>query len=181
LIGSVYTAKTVDLVDVDDRLKIIQVNEAFRKDTLAFREEYKEAQGEITHRIEEARNLLSHVNLSPDVLESVAKSCINLKVDGCRPDIVIVKAAKANAAFNGRDQVSYEDMTIASELALTHRTRGSGQASPPSSQEIQEMLENTPLRRVPTGGKDHIKTLVSRRTVKKSALTLKSALNQIFS
>ncbi|MFH0896965.1 MAG: ATP-binding protein [Candidatus Bathyarchaeota archaeon] len=160
-------AKAEDLSRVEDRIKIRRANEAFGNDALSFREEYREAQKEIIRRIGAARKLLPHVNLPSNILESVAKTCIDLKVDGYRPDIVMVKAAKAHAALNGRDEANLEDVIIASELTLTHRTRNSGLAPPPSSQEISETLGTTPIGRVSLSRKDYLKTLVSRRTIKK--------------
>ena len=42
---------------------------------------------------------------------------------GHRADLVILKAARANAAFNGRRQISREDIRIAFELAIPHRMK----------------------------------------------------------
>jgi len=44
-------------------------------------------------------------------------------VDGHRSDIVMLKAAKALAAWGGRDEVSTADIDEAADLALAHRMR----------------------------------------------------------
>jgi len=159
--------KTENLSGVEDRIKVIQANEAFLGDPLAFRVKYREQQEEIIGGIEAARELLPRVSASSSILESVAKMCADLRVDGYRPDIVMVKTAKAHAALNGRVEASLEDVLVASELTLTHRTRKSGLGAQPSSQEIKEAFEATPIGRVPHTRIDHLKMLVSRRTIKR--------------
>ena len=44
-------------------------------------------------------------------------------MDGHRGDIIMMKAAKALAAFHGRVEVNGEDIDGAAELALPHRVR----------------------------------------------------------
>ena len=46
-----------------------------------------------------------------------------MEVDGHRADIVILKAALAHAAFEGRDAIQELDILLAAELALPHRLR----------------------------------------------------------
>lgn len=74
------------------------------------------------------------------LLETVCKSCLDLKVDGLRPDIVISKAATTLAAFENRKEVSLADVLIASELALSHRTREGGFLEPATPEEIKGTL-----------------------------------------
>jgi magnesium chelatase subunit I len=48
---------------------------------------------------------------------------LELGVDGHRGDIIILKAAKTLAAWNGRSKVEESDIEAAAELALPHRVR----------------------------------------------------------
>jgi magnesium chelatase subunit D len=73
------------------------------------------------------------------LLEAVCKTCLDLKVDGLRPDIVISKAATTLTAFEGRTEVSLEDVMVASEFALSHRTRQGGFLEPATPEEIKEV------------------------------------------
>jgi len=75
-----------------------------------------------------------------NLLESICKTCLELKVDGLRPDIVIAKAATALAAFENRTEVALNDILVAAELALSHRTREGGFLEPASPQEIKEVF-----------------------------------------
>jgi len=45
-------------------------------------------------------------------------------VDGHRADLVILKAARAQAAFEGRTSINDRDIALAAELALPHRMKG---------------------------------------------------------
>ena len=44
-------------------------------------------------------------------------------MDGHRADIVILKTARAQAAFDGRDRITDRDILQAAELALPHRMK----------------------------------------------------------
>ncbi|MDD3147540.1 MAG: hypothetical protein PHD82_09575, partial [Candidatus Riflebacteria bacterium] len=56
-------------------------------------------------------------------LTVIAGACIHLKVDGQRPDIVILKTAIAIAALEKRSETIADDIFLAADLALCHRTR----------------------------------------------------------
>jgi magnesium chelatase subunit I len=44
-------------------------------------------------------------------------------IDGHRADITMLKAAKANAALEGRTQVNKDDIRATAELVLSHRLK----------------------------------------------------------
>jgi Mg-chelatase subunit ChlI len=46
-----------------------------------------------------------------------------MEVDGHRSDLVILKAARAQAAFEGRTRITPRDIALAAELALPHRVK----------------------------------------------------------
>jgi Mg-chelatase subunit ChlI len=63
-------------------------------------------------------------------------------VDGHRSDLVILKAARAMAAFEGRLAVTDRDIALAAELALPHRLkRGPFQQAEMTMEELQERIE----------------------------------------
>jgi Mg-chelatase subunit ChlI len=67
-------------------------------------------------------------------------ACDALEVDGVRPDIIIAKAAITNAAFEKRTEVTLHDMKMASQLALSHRTRRGGLLEPPAPEDIDQAI-----------------------------------------
>ncbi|MDQ1279661.1 MAG: magnesium chelatase subunit [Thermoproteota archaeon] len=138
-------ASAQTLVNLKERIEVIKRNDEFSNDPLPFRDKYEPEQEEIRKRIISARALLPKIKVSDLIVESVAKICSKLQVDGYRPDIVIVRGAKALAAFNGRDEVQVGEVIRAAELALGHRTRQEGQMIPPTSKEILNAIKTTPL------------------------------------
>src|SRR5690606_23299848 len=56
-------------------------------------------------------------------LQAVVAACSAFEVDGLRADIVTAKTASALAAWDGRTDVTVEDVRAAALLALPHRRR----------------------------------------------------------
>jgi len=134
-------AKAENLYDREKRIEIIERNLSFEDDPVGFRKRYEVKQMQLKEKIETARKFLSKVRVSDAICEAIAQTCISLRVDGHRPDIVAIKAAETLAAFNGRTEVESGDVLVASELALSHRTRLSGLEPPASIDEIRKFLE----------------------------------------
>ena len=65
-----------------------------------------------------------------------------MNVDGHRADLVILKTARAHAAFEGRIAINDRDIVLAAELALPHRIkRGPFQQAEISMDDLQEKIE----------------------------------------
>lgn len=109
------------IMDIEDRIKIMRRREDFEKDPKTFIENFKEEQEKILNRILKAREILVKVNVSDDLMELIARLCVEAGVDGHRADIAILKAAKTIAAYNNRKDVSLEDVEEATLLVLGHR------------------------------------------------------------
>ena len=128
------------ITSVEERMEVVRRNLEFEENPEAFREKYNTIQGELKNRIAKARKTLPDVVIPETLLKATCKTCLDLKADGLRPDIVISKAATTLAAFENRKEVSLEDILIASELALSHRTREGGFLEPATPEEIKETL-----------------------------------------
>jgi Mg-chelatase subunit ChlI/Mg-chelatase subunit ChlD len=132
---------TVDrITSVKDRIEVVKRNMEFEADPEKFFEKYKPIQEELQNRIVKARTALKDVVIPENLLESISQACLDLKVDGLRPDIVIAKAASALVAFENRKEVTLEDVLVATELTLSHRTREGGFLEPATSDEIREIF-----------------------------------------
>ena len=46
-----------------------------------------------------------------------------MRIDGHRADLVILKTARAQAAFEGRKHITSTDILLATELAIPHRLK----------------------------------------------------------
>jgi magnesium chelatase subunit D len=125
---------------VKDRIEVVKRNMEFEADPEKFYEKCQPSQEELRNRIIKARETLKDVVIPETLFESISQACIDLKVDGLRPDIVIAKAASALAAFENRKEVTLNDILVAAELALSHRTREGGFLEPAAPQEITEIF-----------------------------------------
>ena len=128
--------------DARDRVLIIERNLAFEADPDGFRQQWIPREQELSHQIEEARLLLDQVTYTQRDLLSVAALTSSMNVDGHRADLVILKTARAHAAFEGRTSINDRDIALAAELALPHRIkRGPFQQAEISMDDLQEKIE----------------------------------------
>jgi Mg-chelatase subunit ChlI len=97
----------------------------------------------LSHQIEAARRLVDSVVYTHRDLLSIAALTSSMQVDGHRSDLVILKAAKAHAALEGRSAIQDLDIALAAELALPHRLRkGPFQQGEITLAELQERIED---------------------------------------
>ena len=106
-----------------DRIAIMERILEFETDPEAFRGLWLEKETTLSREIEAARRLVDLVTHSKRDLLAIAALTSSLQVDGHRADLVILKAARAHAAFEGRRAINQLDIAVAAELALPHRLR----------------------------------------------------------
>jgi Mg-chelatase subunit ChlI len=124
-----------------ERMQIMERNLAFESDPGAFRDGWMPKELELSHQIEHARKLVDKVTYTKRDLLSIAALTASLNVDGHRSDLVILKAARAQAAFDGRTAITDRDIALAAELALPHRIkRGPFQQSEVTMEDLQERI-----------------------------------------
>ncbi len=140
--------------DPEQRAEIVRLNLRYEDEPAAFFARYDESDRTVRDGIKAARSLLPRVKVTDGQVLAVAESCAELKVDGQRPDIVIVKTGITLAALEGRETVSADDLMLAAELALCHRTRDGGLLEPPDRNEILGSFSKRFERLSSTGGKD---------------------------
>jgi magnesium chelatase subunit I len=86
-------------------------------------ENYEAKQQELRDKLVAAQQVLPTVEIDYDLRIKISEVCSRLDVDGLRGDIVTNRAAKAHAAYNGRDKVTVEDIASIITLCLRHRLR----------------------------------------------------------
>lgn len=119
-------ALAVDILGIRDpnaRMAILERNLAFESDPAAFARQWMPYEQALTSEIAEARERLPRVKHTQRDLATITNLVANLGVDGHRADIVILKAARAQAAFMGRESINDQDILLAAELALPHRLK----------------------------------------------------------
>lgn len=128
--------------DARERVQIMERNISFEADANRFREEWLEKEDELSQQIEKARSLVDEVSYTRQNMLSIAALTASLNVDGHRSDLVILKTARAHAAFDGRKEINDRDIALAAELALPHRLKsGPFQRDEMGMEELQERIE----------------------------------------
>ena len=131
------SARAMTVVDPMLRVEIVKRNLLFEDSPEKFVALFSEETELLRQCIVDARNRLPVIVLPESMLIAVAAACSELKVDGQRPDIVIVKTAQTIAAIENRDRVIEEDILRAAGMTLSHRTRDGGLLEPPTGDEIR--------------------------------------------
>jgi magnesium chelatase subunit I len=122
------------------RVQIVEQRARFDNDPYEFRNEHKPSQISLRDRVIRAQNQLSHVKLDYDLRIGISKICADLDVDGLRGDIVINRAARALVAFEGRPNVTKQDVRCVAPLCLCHRIRKDPLENVDSGEKVREAL-----------------------------------------
>jgi Mg-chelatase subunit ChlI len=151
-------ALSMDIVGIREpreRVMIMERNIAFERDPEAFRKEFLQKEEELSHQIERARELVDKVTHTSRDLLSIAALTASLNVDGHRADLVILKAARAQAAFEGRTKINDHDIALAAELALPHRIKRTPfQQAEMTTEQLQERIEQLAGQSMPADAEE---------------------------
>ncbi|MGD2145799.1 MAG: putative cobaltochelatase [Anaerolineae bacterium] len=109
--------------DPEARMLIMEYNLAYESDPEGFCAAWARREQALSEEIVRARQLLPNVKHTRSDLATIATVMGELGVDGHRPDLVVLKAARAHAAFYGRTHLTENDILLAAELALPHRLK----------------------------------------------------------
>lgn len=119
-------ALVVDIVGIDDleqRKKIVYIGREATRDMVAFRKKYEPASKRMRARIIRAQKLLPRISMPEKYIEAIGNVSVEFKVDGHRPDMMMERTALANAAYEGRDYVTFEDLMMGGEMVMPHRLK----------------------------------------------------------
>ena len=119
-------ALCVDMHGISDprqRVAIVERRIAYESDPEGFYDEWEPREEQLSWEIAEARSRLPGVHHSQRDLYTIAQLTTSFRVDGHRADIVILKTARAHAAWQGRNAIAEQDILLAAELALPHRLK----------------------------------------------------------
>ncbi len=118
-----HAVDVVGLTNATDRVEILRRRIKFEQSPGDFAEDYDVKEEDECNRIISARQLYPLVKYTEKDLYTIATLTASFKVDGHRADIVILRTARAQAAYDGRLQINDRDILLAAELALPHRMK----------------------------------------------------------
>ncbi len=135
-----------------ERVMIMERHLAFEADPVGFRHDWEKSDQELSARIAQARLLVDKISYTSRNLLTIAALTASLNVEGHRADLVILKTARAHAAFQHRTAISEQDIALAAELALPHRIRqGPFHQSDITPEQLQERIEQLQGAASPAG------------------------------
>lgn len=106
-----------------ERIEILERHIAYEEDAEAFRAEWAPMEDSLSERIAAARKIVDKVKYMPADLRLIASLMANMHVDGHRADLVVLKTARAHAAYEGRYSITDQDIALAIRLAIPHRLK----------------------------------------------------------
>ena len=127
--------------DPETRVRVVEERSYFDQNPDECLQANEEALNALRDKIVAAQNLLPEVNLDFDLRVKISQVCGSLNVDGLRGDIVTNRASKAYAAYNGRDNVTIDDIENVITLCLRHRLRKDPLESIDSGDKVQSIFE----------------------------------------
>jgi magnesium chelatase subunit D len=125
-----------------NRVSIVERRDAFDRNPAAFREEFAKDQNELRKRITYAQQDLPRVKVDEELLRRIAQFCAELKVDGHRGELTIMRASRALAAFEGRKLVDDDDVRRVANMSLRHRLRKDILEETATTERIEQVVES---------------------------------------
>jgi len=127
--------------DPETRVRVVEERSSFDQNPEACLAANAEAINALKQQIVSAQERLPKVTIDFELRVKISQVCGSLDVDGLRGDIVTNRAAKAYAAYNGREEVTVEDIEKVITLCLRHRLRKDPLESIDSGDKVSNVFE----------------------------------------
>jgi len=122
------------------RVQIVEQRATFDENPTEFRTSYNESQTTLTDKLADARRRLKEISIDYEYRVKISQICSELNVDGLRGDLVTNRAAKALACFEGRNEVTVDDIYRVIPLCLRHRLRKDPLETIDSGDKVREIF-----------------------------------------
>jgi magnesium chelatase subunit I len=109
--------------DLASRVQIVRLRDAFERDRAGFLKTWQRKEGRVRRQIQKGRAALDEVELPDELVEMAATLCIALGTDGLRGELTLIRAARALAGLEGKEQVSKAELLRVAPPVLRHRLR----------------------------------------------------------
>ena len=128
--------------DLATRVEVVRRRDAFERDAASFLATWKSAQTQLQRKLLKARERLADLDVPVSALERAAQLCIELKTDGLRGELTLIRAARALACFEGDTTVGDAHLRRIASPALRHRLRRNPLDDTDASQRVARALED---------------------------------------
>lgn len=116
-------ARIKTIHNIEERVEIVKRRRAYDLNPHEFAAEWQHEQEKLGKQLLKAQAHLPNVRLTDTAINTAAKLCVALEVDGHRGELTLCRAAVAQAAFVGRKTARSQDVADVATLALQHRLR----------------------------------------------------------
>lgn len=128
--------------EIRDRVEVIRRRDAFERDRDGFVEAWRGKQAGLRRKIVRARKIVNEVDVPDAVLGRAAQICMALGTDGLRGELILIRAARALAALEGRKTVADADLRRVCPMALRHRLRRDPLDDVGASARVERVLDD---------------------------------------
>ncbi|OUS32038.1 hypothetical protein A9R01_11350 ['Osedax' symbiont bacterium Rs2_46_30_T18] len=139
-------------LSLEQRVAIVKCREAFEADPEQFADQYQQQQRQLSEQIAAARGLLPKISCSDELRINIAQRCHDAGVEGVRADIVMYRAALAQAAWRADSQVTLADIDTVEKLVLAHRRTTMSSSSGDSDNDNNQSADDDSQKAPPNPG-----------------------------
>jgi magnesium chelatase subunit I len=109
--------------EIAERVEVIRRRDDFERDPAAFLARWEKEEAKLRRSIVRARKRVAELPVPDATLALAAELCLALGSDGLRGELVLIRAARALAAFEGAASVEAPALRVVAPSALRHRLR----------------------------------------------------------
>jgi len=106
-----------------ERVEVVKRRDAFDRDPEGFAKVWKAKDTAIRKKVAAAQGRLDTIVVPDAVLEMGSRLCMAVGADGLRGELTLLRASRAKAALEGRQEVTEADLRQIAPMALRHRLR----------------------------------------------------------
>ncbi|QFS84741.1 Magnesium-chelatase 38 kDa subunit [Roseivivax sp. THAF40] len=128
--------------DVEERIDVIRRRAAYDVNPEAFLQKWRAEDLNIRNTILAARASLAGIETKDAALRDCAELCLALGSDGLRGELTLLRAARAQAAYEGSDRITRTHIRTVAPMALSHRLRRDPLDEAGSSARVTRMMED---------------------------------------
>ena len=127
--------------DVPSRIEVVKRRDSYERDPEAFLEQWAPAEKKLCSRIVAARAHLASVATPESIIESATRLCLKLGSDGLRGELTLIRAARALAALDKKQEIHESQLKRIAPMALSHRLRRNPLDETGSTARVQRAVE----------------------------------------
>jgi magnesium chelatase subunit I len=109
--------------DVDSRVEVVRRRDSYERDPYGFCAQWADAEAELRERIAAAQKRVTKIEANDATLRKASEICIAMGADGLRGELTLIRAARAEAALAGAEEIDAQHLRAVAPAALRHRLR----------------------------------------------------------